>query len=57
MKYGKVLRTPYNKGFAFRLRRDIPDSERIWTHASREWWISDAYIQEVRNLIFEFFQK
>lgn len=54
-KYGMILRTPYSKGFHAALREEIPDSERTWDRASKEWWISDAYIQEAKNLAFQHF--
>lgn len=54
-EYGKKFRAPFNKSFQAALRREIPESERIFDFTRKEWWVSDAYLQEVKNLIFRYF--
>lgn len=39
-----------------RMKSEVPDGERVWRKDQMAWWISDAYIQEVRSLVFEYFE-
>jgi len=50
--YGKYLRCPWNEDFQKALKEEIPEAERIWK-GTDGWWISDAYLKEVENLIFD----
>ena len=55
--HGMFLESPYNKGFVEAMKRVVPQDERKWDGARKQWWISDLYLDEVDNIIFHHFEK
>lgn len=58
-KYGMFLDLPYhekNKEFLADMKRDVPAEERKWNNDKKMWWISDAYLDEVDQLLFHYFE-
>jgi hypothetical protein len=58
-KYGMKLELPYhekNKEFLEEMKRIVPREEREWDGLKKQWWVSDAYLDEVDNLIFYHFE-
>lgn len=56
-KYGMYLESPYNPQFIEALKATVPPDERKWDSKRKQWWISDAYLDEVDGLLFEYFEK
>ena len=56
-KYGMYLVCQYNTDFIEELKRDVPANEREWNSARKQWWISDAYLDEVDVLLFRYFEQ
>lgn len=54
-KYGMYLESPYNPDFIDALKSTVPQDERKWDSVRKQWWISDAYLDEVDGLLFEHF--
>ena len=55
-KNGMYLDCPYNKEFIEEMKGVVPLEERKWEPGRKQWWISDAYIDEVDNLLFSHFE-
>jgi len=55
-EYGMYLECPYNPDFIEELKRSVPDGERKWDSDRKQWWISDAYLDEVDSLLFHHFE-
>lgn len=55
-KYGMYLDCPYNPDFLERMKEVVPEDERKWDGLRKSWWVSDAYLDEVDALVFEFFE-
>jgi len=51
------LESPYNKQFVEDLKVQVPREERKWDKLKEMWWISDLYLDEVENLIFDHFER
>lgn len=51
------LECPYNEDFIEDLKKGIPTDERKWNSVRKQWWISDAYLDEVDVLLFRHFEK
>ena len=56
-EYGMHLESPYNPDFIEALKRDVPADERKWDSVRKQWWISDAYLDEVDALLFDYFEE
>lgn len=56
-EYGMYLESPYNTDFIEALKAAMPQDERRWDSVRKQWWISDAYLDEVDGLLFEYFGK
>ena len=56
-EYGMYLECPYNRDFLDEMKRAVPSDERKWDNKRKQWWISDAYLDEVDNLLFTYFEK
>jgi len=59
-KNGMWLHLPWhenNRAFLDDLKDQVPRGERKWDNEKKEWWISDAYLDEVDNLIFNHFEE
>ena len=55
-KYGMLLDCPYNSEFIEDMKREVPSDERKWDNDKKMWWISDAYLDEVDALLFNYFE-
>ena len=55
-KHGMYLDCPWNEDFLTEMKRVVPPDEREWDNQRKRWWISDAWIDEVDNLIFTYFE-
>lgn len=55
-KYGMYLHCDYNEDFISDMKAEVPDEEREWRSDVGAWWISDAYIDEVDDLVFRHFE-
>ena len=53
--YGMYLYLEYNEDFVLEMKRKVPDTERRWDKVKEAWWISDAFIDDVNNMIFFYF--
>jgi len=51
------LESPYKKEFVEDLKVHVPREERKWDKLKEMWWISDLYLDEVDNLIFDHFER
>jgi len=56
-KEGMYLDCPYNQDFLDEMKEVVPREERRWDNQRKQWWISDAYLDEVDNLLFSHFEK
>jgi len=56
-KNGMYLECPYDKEFMEAFKIAIPKKERHWNRAKRQWWVSDIYLDEVENLLFDHFER
>lgn len=59
-KNGMWLHLPWhenNRDFLDDMKDQVPRSDRKWDNDKKEWWISDAYLDEVDNLIFNHFEE
>lgn len=56
-KYGMYLESPYNADFIEALKKEIPPDERKWDSKRNQWWISDAYLDEVDDLLRIYFSR
>ena len=56
-KYGMYLESPYNPDFIEELKQTVPSDERKWNSVRKQWWISDAYLDEVDALLFQHFEE
>ncbi len=58
-KWGMFLELPYhesNKDFLVDMKSAVPEDERRWDKDKKQWWISDAYLDEVDQLLFHYFE-
>lgn len=58
-KWGMFLGLPYserNKDFLTDMKGAVPQEERKWDNDKKQWWISDAYLDEVDQLLFHYFE-
>lgn len=51
------LEIPYKKEFFDQIKSVVPNKERSWNRSRDQYWISDLYLDEVDNLIFDYFGK
>lgn len=49
------LEIPYKKEFYDQIKYIVPYEERSWNRSRDQYWISDLYLDEVDNLIFDHF--
>lgn len=57
-KWGMYLELPFNeknKDFLEDMKSVVPSEERNWNNARKQWWVSDAYLDEVDSLLLEYF--
>ncbi len=55
-KYGMYLSSPYNADFITDMKNTVPAAERKWDDLRKQWWISDAWLDEVDDLLFRHFE-
>jgi len=55
-KYGMYLSSPYNAGFIAEMKEVVPADDRKWIDLRKQWWISDAWLDEVDDLLFKYFE-
>lgn len=55
-KNGMRLECPFRSDFSEELKLAVPNRHRRWSQEHRQWWISDAYLDEVDNLLFSHFE-
>jgi hypothetical protein len=55
-KYGMYLECPYDADFIEELKSTVPPDERKWDSVRKQWWISDAWLDEVDALLREHFE-
>lgn len=58
-KWGMLLDLPFNeknKEFLEDMKKAVPSDERKWEKDKKMWWISDAYLDEVDQLLFHYFE-
>ncbi len=50
------LSCPYNADFIAEMKAVVPGESRKWDEGRRQWWISDAWLDEVDDLLFGHFE-
>lgn len=55
-KYGMYLMCPYNPDCLEKMKKVVPEDERKWDNLKKAWWVSDAWLDEVDSIVFEFFE-
>lgn len=58
-KWGMLLNLPFhekNREFLVDMKKIVPEDERRWDREKKNWWISDAYLDEVDQLLFHYFE-
>ena len=58
-KWGMLLNLPFhekNREFLVDMKKIVPEDERRWDREKKKWWISDAYLDEVDQLLFHYFE-
>ncbi len=55
-EFGMYLDSPYNPEFIEEMKATVPHEDRKWDPEKKEWWISDAWLDEVDALLFQHFE-
>lgn len=40
-----------------RIKEEVPSEERRWESSEKRWWISEDYIDEVEEIVSDFFDE
>ena len=54
---GMRLECPGEPAFVADMKAIVPQEERKWIAKRMQWWISDLYLDEVDQVLFQHFEK
>ncbi len=56
-KTGAFIKSPYDPGFVYALKRTVPWTSREWEPVSKRWWVAKAFVEDVAELAMEYYDE